>query len=168
MASPTTTRRHASWKELCADPALQDLPYKIETNVRGQLVMSPTHLWHGALQVELASLLKERLARGQTVTKCAVETRDGTKVAEVAWFSSARWDEVKDAAAAPVAPEICIEILSPTNTEKEMAEKRALYFEAGAEEVWLCDREGCIRFFDQEGFVERSSRASNFPHKIDL
>jgi hypothetical protein len=30
------------------------------------------------------------------------------------------------------APEICVEIISPSNTESEIQEKQALYFEAGA------------------------------------
>lgn len=29
-----------TWKEICEDPALQDLPYKIETNRFNQIVMS--------------------------------------------------------------------------------------------------------------------------------
>ena len=29
------------------------------------------------------------------------------------------------------APEICVEVLSPSNSKPEMEEKRALYFEAG-------------------------------------
>jgi Uma2 family endonuclease len=33
------------------------------------------------------------------------------------------------------APEICIEILSPSNSAAEIAEKRVLYFDAGAAEV---------------------------------
>mgnify|MGYP001313879954 CR=1 FL=1 len=37
------------------------------------------------------------------------------------------------------APEICLEILSPSNSIVEMEMKRALYFEAGAREVWECD-----------------------------
>ncbi len=32
-----------SWKEVCEAPNLQDLPYKIETNDRGEIVMSPTY-----------------------------------------------------------------------------------------------------------------------------
>ena len=34
-------RRTLTWEELCRDPNLHDLPFKIETNDRGQIVMSP-------------------------------------------------------------------------------------------------------------------------------
>jgi Uma2 family endonuclease len=47
----------------------------------------------------------------------------------------------------PGAPEVCVEVLSPSNTEPEMQEKMALYFDPGAQEVWLCDQNGAMRFF---------------------
>lgn len=45
------------------------------------------------------------------------------------------------------APEICVEVLSKKNTKEEIEEKRRLYFEAGAKEVWLCARNGKMQFF---------------------
>jgi Uma2 family endonuclease len=45
------------------------------------------------------------------------------------------------------APEVCVEVLSPSNSEPEMNEKRALYFEAGAHEVWICRRDGKMEFY---------------------
>ena len=48
----------------------------------------------------------------------------------------------EDAEASPVAPEVCIEVVSGSNMRKEMNEKRPLYFEAGAEEVWIVSTEG--------------------------
>ena len=35
------------WREIVADPTLRDLPYKVETNHRGQIVLSP-HTTHHA------------------------------------------------------------------------------------------------------------------------
>jgi hypothetical protein len=37
----STVVGHRSWEDICADPVLRNLPYKIETNARGQIVMSP-------------------------------------------------------------------------------------------------------------------------------
>src|SRR5271170_7606705 len=45
------------------------------------------------------------------------------------------------------ASEICIEILSPSNSAAEIAEKRILYFDAGAAEVWICNRDGSLAFY---------------------
>jgi Uma2 family endonuclease len=42
-------------------------------------------------------------------------------------------------AAAPLAPDIAVEVLSPGNTAKEMAEKLLDYFAAGARLVWYVD-----------------------------
>ncbi|WP_262507540.1 hypothetical protein [Salinibacter altiplanensis] len=43
MSTKMKERPGLSWKEVCEAPNLQDLPYKIETNDRGQIVMSPTY-----------------------------------------------------------------------------------------------------------------------------
>jgi Uma2 family endonuclease len=47
----------------------------------------------------------------------------------------------------PTAPPLCIEILSRSNTPAEIDEKRALYFAAGATEVWVCNLDGSMSFF---------------------
>mgnify|MGYP006273238005 CR=1 FL=1 len=163
---PRTAPR--TWAELCNDPSLQDLPYKIETNARGQIVMSPTHLKHGAFQSTIAAQLMNCTDDGRVVTEAAVKTDDGIKVADVAWFSSARWKQVHDDYAASIAPEICVEVLSPANTEAEMEAKRTLYFEAGAKEVWLCDRDGTLSFYDASGALESSHRVPSFPVIVSL
>ncbi|WP_428353482.1 Uma2 family endonuclease [Methyloprofundus sp.] len=54
------------------------------------------------------------------------------------------------------APEICIEILSPSNTMVEMQDKILLYLEAGAVEVWLVEQQGMIRFFNRDGEQKNS------------
>lgn len=39
-----------NWQEVCADRALQDIPYKIELNRWGQIVMSPAKNKHSVYQ----------------------------------------------------------------------------------------------------------------------
>lgn len=39
-----------NWQEVCADKNLQDLPFKIELNHWGQIVMSPTKNKHSVYQ----------------------------------------------------------------------------------------------------------------------
>jgi hypothetical protein len=41
----------------------------------------------------------------------------------------------------------CIEIVSPFDSEAEIREKRALYFDAGATEVWIPNLDGSMSFF---------------------
>ena len=158
-----------TWEEVCADPNLEDLPYKIETNEWGQIVMSPTRLKHGAFQAEIARGLSERTHHpGRVVTECAIQTLKGTKVADVAWFSPERWTQVKDEFDASIAPEICVEILSPRNSKEEIDLKKRLYFDAGAQEVWICNEKGMLHFFNTETGMDTSALVPGFPKKIDV
>jgi Uma2 family endonuclease len=69
------------------------------------------------------------------------------KVADVTWASAKRLAKIAGRTALSAAPEICVEVLSPGNTRNEIEDKRRLYFEAGAQEVWICERDGTLRFF---------------------
>jgi Uma2 family endonuclease len=167
MSTQTKDQPGLSWKAVCEDPNLQDLPYKIETNDRGQIVMSPTHAWHGRFAYRIAQKLEEQLPDGVSSVEMAIRTTKGTKVADAVWCTAARWDEIKDAYDVPVAPQICVEVRSPTNTDAEIDEKRALYLEAGAEEVWICDEEGRLTVYDDEGERDASRRVPSFPTQIE-
>jgi Uma2 family endonuclease len=170
MPQTTTTETPGfTWDEVVRDPLLRDLPYKIETNARGQIVMSPPpKIRHKQRQDRIRGLLKQQMGAGEALTEYAVYTSDGTKVMDVMGASSERVEPYADESAASVAPEICVEVRSPSNTDAEMAEKRALYFEAGAEEVWICDEDGTMHFFDAEGEMAASRRAPAFPARVEL
>jgi Uma2 family endonuclease len=49
----------------------------------------------------------------------------------------------------PQAPEICVEVLSPSNTTAEMETRACLG--AGAVEVWLVSHQGALRVLDAQG-----------------
>ena len=66
---------------------------------------------------------------------------------DLVWASKKRLASIGGKSALTAAPEICIEVISASNTRNEIEEKRRLYFEAGAGEVWLCERDGRLRFF---------------------
>ncbi len=157
-----------NWQEVCDRPELQNLPYKIELDVQGRIVMSPSKVYHSALQGEIAALLRLHRNDGKILTECAIQTQKGTKVADVSWASRETYQKIKDETECSVAPEIWVEILSLSNTEEEIDEKRALYFEKGAREFWLCDQDGKIAYFDHSGKIMRSSLFPNFPQEIDL
>jgi Uma2 family endonuclease len=61
-----------------------------------------------------------------------------------------------------------MEVLSPSNSQLEMAEKRALYFEAGAAEVWICRLDGAMTFLLRPDLEQRDKSAlcPDFPPKI--
>ena len=62
------------WQDVLADKSLQDLPYKIELNEKGNIEMSPASLVHSLLQGELALLLGNTLS-GNIFTELAIQTR---------------------------------------------------------------------------------------------
>jgi Uma2 family endonuclease len=55
--------------------------------------------------------------------------------------------ETQNPVALERAPEIRVEVLSSSNSKPEMEEKLALYFEAGAQEVWICGLDGKMEFY---------------------
>ena len=155
------------WQEVCENKYLQNLPFKIELNKWGQIVMSPARIKHSFYQgliVELLnSLMKEA---GFAFPECAIQTSDNVKVADVVWCSEARFNQIEEEYAASIAPEICIEIISASNTLNEMAEKKDLYFAAQAQEVWLCDSKGDIKFYNQQGKLPQSLLVPKFPKQV--
>lgn len=49
----------------------------------------------------------------------------------------------------------------------EVREKMALYFDAGASEVWLCDEDGTLRFFSEpEQQLKTSILIPGFPDSV--
>jgi Uma2 family endonuclease len=57
------------------------------------------------------------------------------------------------------APELCIEMMSPSNSWEEMRHKTLLYLAAGAKEAWICDNEGAMHYFDGAGTRAESALA---------
>lgn len=157
------------WEEVLSDRGLADLPYRIETNAHGQITMNPPASGdHSRRQGEIAYRIRHTLG-GQALPECPVSTIDGVKVCDVCWYSDERFSEVEGQTAFEAAPEICVEVLSPSNTETEIRTKRQLYFEAGAEEVWLCNLDGSMSFFHRSSPDEQraeSRRCPEFPATI--
>ena len=157
-----------TWEEVCADPSLQDLPYKIELNKWGNIEMSPARNRHGAFQFRIAHLLQLQKPDGFCLTECAVETAENVKVPDLAWVSWARRGAMLDEATFVTAPEICVEVVSPSNHPDEQMHKGQLYLQAGAEEFWLCDELGDMRFFNAAGPLERSALCPAFPSRVEF
>jgi Uma2 family endonuclease len=136
------------WEELGRDPVLARLDRRIETNRYGHILMTlPPSYEHGEHQSDLAYHLRILLPRGRVVTECPISTSDGIKFADTVWLSKARRATAVKKNVLIQAPEICVEVLSPTNTRQEIEHKKSLYLEAGAEEVWICDLRGRMIFF---------------------
>ena len=154
------------WQEVIDDPNLKDLPFKIEVNEYGKILMSPQKVYHSAYQGKLSYLLQTFLKTGETLSECAILTEKGVRVADVAWVSNERFQVIQNETACSIVPEICIEITSASNSEKEMQEKKELYFAQNTNEFWLCNEKGKIKFYDENGEIEESKLVPNFPKEI--
>jgi Uma2 family endonuclease len=161
-------RDKLTWEDVCSDQSLRELPFKIELNRLNQIVMSPAHPRHSRLQSKLARILGDLLSDGEAIVELAIETEDSTKVPDVVWASKATIARRSGETSWLSAPEICVEVLSPANTTDEMDKKRALYFERGASEVWLCSWDGNMTFYGTEGKRQSSKFCPTFPDTIVL
>jgi Uma2 family endonuclease len=154
------------WEEVCKNQQLQNLPFKIELNKWGQIVMSPVKIKYSFYQGRIQRLLESLLQTGEVMPECAIDTSDGVKVADVVWCSNERFDQIQDEVSASIAPEICIEVKSIGNTLEEMEFKKKLYFESQAMEVWICNEQGDITFYDEQNELTQSLLVPYFPTQI--
>jgi Uma2 family endonuclease len=158
-----------TWEQILADPILAKLDYRIESDRWGNIVMSPPpKSSHAEYQGEIAFTLRTLLKAGRSVTECPIKTTEGTKACDVAWVSLERRASRKNDPVYLIAPEICVEVESPSNSAEELAERRRLYFEKGAVECWVCDLFGRMTFYDPAGELDESRLCPKFPARIRL
>ncbi len=157
-----------TWDEVCANRYLQDLPFRIETNRWGQIVMSPPHNDHSFAQSSIYDLLKKKMRGGKVLQETVIDTEDGNKVADASWMSDAFYQANKKQSSFRHAPEICVEVKSPSNTMGELLEKKDLYFKAGAQEVWIREQSGRMLFYNADGPLETSALCPGFPLEVEI
>jgi Uma2 family endonuclease len=160
------------WAELLDDPQLARVEGRVETDRHGQIIMNPPPAArHGMLQSAIVYLLHTQTTGGRVLTECPISTADGVRAADVAWASDETVRALGDRVCFPRAPEICVEVLSPRNTKAEIREKTALFFDAGASEVWICAESGDMTFLgrlDQTAALPASKIVPAFPAHIAL
>jgi Uma2 family endonuclease len=167
-----TTFNIGRWSILCADPFFASLDHRIETDANGNVLMSPPPAFdHSDRQGEVLKLLLQHAPpEGSALPESPLSTSGGVKAIDVTWISKGRRVRAVDGNLLIIAPEICVEVLSPSNTRSEIDEKRRLYFEAGADEVWICGLDRSMRFFvaaDPDGEPQlASSICPDFPRSI--
>jgi len=150
------------WQELMNNPFFRDIPYKVELNKYGTILMSPASNRHGILQYKIGREIETAKKNGVVIVECSVFTSEGIRVADVAWASDEFFAEFSDKTPYPKAPEICVEVISPGNSQAEIEEKIRLYLEKGALEVWIVSERHQINFFTHTGEIKFSKVAENF------
>ena len=124
------------YRAICEDPAFARLPGKVEIDLWGRALMSPPAApYHGRLQ----SKLSDKLASlgGEKTIEAPIATPLGLFVADLTWSSQKTPPGSQFDNPLMRAPELCIEVVSPSNSRKELSEKTRGYLAAGAEEVWI-------------------------------
>ena len=146
------------WREMMDDRVLANIQGKVELDAWGRIiVMSPVSLEHGGAAGRLAHLLESQLG-GRSITEVGILTPAGVLAPDVAWCSRDFWTSHQGEVPLRVAPEICIEVASRSNTRDELAGKIEAYLRAGAKEAWIV-HPGAKRvaFFASSGEIEQSS-----------
>ncbi len=150
------------WQEVIENPLLQNLPFKIELNKFGQILMSPASNWQGMMKNKVGRLIEVNRQDGVIITECSILTSEGVRVADVVWASDLFIAEFGFKTPYPKAPEICVEIKSPANSKAEMEEKVRLYLEKGASEVWIVSEKSKVIYFTHTGQIKASKIVKNF------
>lgn len=139
----------ARWRELLVQPGLPD---RFEIDEYGEMIeMNPPVVPHQRIVRALQRQIEDQLG-GEALPGTGVLTSIGVRIPDVAW--RAQWTQGDPAIP---APDICIEVLSPDNTRREVAEKTTAYLAAGAREVIIVELSGRIRCFSQQGESEASA-----------
>jgi len=145
------------WHRMLSDPLVAAIPFKVELNEKGAIEVTPANSRHALLQAFVTGELRRLLPHGTTFTELPVETEIGVRVPDIAWASPELIERHGTPDNFERAPELCVEIVSPSNTAIEMREKTAAYLAAGAREVWLVREDGSVEMFDASGAIDASS-----------
>lgn len=115
--------------------------------VRGEIVtMPPTKQSHGLVQAQIVWLLKNAVMPnrlGWVGSESGVITErdpDTVRGPDVYFFKRSRFPE-RPSGWTDGAPDLAVEILSPSNRRNEMRAKVAEYLTAGSKIVWVVDPE---------------------------
>ncbi len=146
------------WASVIDNPLFRDLPFKIELNGFGQILMSPASNKHGRIQSRTVIALDRRKRGGEVITECSVQTSDGVKVADVAWASEEFIARFGYETPYQKAPEVCVEITSPSNSQAEIE----LYLAKGALEVWVVSENEDVEIYSHLGRTAESEVVPGF------
>jgi Uma2 family endonuclease len=133
--SPTVLAQR--WEAMCADPAFNDVHGNVELDQWGDVLTNrPFSFKHGSTLTRIGIELHRALG-GHPMALVGILTAEGVRSPDVSWCSEAWLAAHPDEAPLMSAPEICVEILSTSNTVGELRRKARAYPEAGALEVWI-------------------------------
>jgi Uma2 family endonuclease len=142
------------WSALAADP---ESPDHFELNQFGELIVTPKPTsGHQRVASAIARILSSQLG-GEGVTDVSILTDRGVRAPDVVWMPSERWAACKGQSPLEVVPDVCVEVLSPSNTREEIEMKVGAYLRGGAREVYVVGLKGEIEIFGPKGKRDSSA-----------
>jgi Uma2 family endonuclease len=143
-----------------------DAPW--ETNGQGQIIVNrPMGLLHAKRAEKISMAIRTALADWHLWQEVGLHTADGIKAPDLLGAAPDFEERIDERGFLLSAPDLCVEVMSPSNSWEEMRHKTLLYLAAGAKEVWVCDGAGEIHFFDGSGQRADSALIAGVPNKID-
>jgi Uma2 family endonuclease len=144
-ASPSA--KLLTWQEFAALPEPKD--GSRQELVKGVVItMAPPGFRHGTVQLNAGVLIRSFLKThdmGRVATETGVITErapDSVRGPDAAYWSYERLPKVQVPEVYPeLAADLCVEVLSPSNTPKHMLSKLEEYFASGVRMVWVLDPE---------------------------
>ncbi len=150
------------WAVLAQD---EQAPDYYELTEYGELVLSPKPTnRHQVICAKIIHQLSSQLGP-EAVPDAAVLTNDaGIRVPDVVWMPEAKWDVVLTADGLLQAPDLVVEVLSPSNRQPEMNHKIHGYLQSGVKEVIVVGLTGTIEYVRPDG----RHPSSRFPLHLSL
>ena len=115
--------------------------------VKGEIIeLMPTGYKHGFIEALIAfflmSYIREHKLGHLLIGEAGIYTRrnpDTVRGVDIAFVSNERMSQTQSTGFLDVAPELIVEIMSPSDRWIDIQEKLAEYFNIGVELVWLVD-----------------------------
>lgn len=136
-----------TWDEFLALP--DDPRYKHAELIDGEVVVDPANWLHQHVVGEVHGLIREWIRagtdRGGITMDPPVKIRNNRGyLPDVAWYRTGRDRPRQGQPYLEGAPDLAIEVLSPSTRAFDLVRKRADYARVGVPELWLIDPEGPI------------------------
>ena len=128
-----------NWKEVCESPELQNLPFKLELNKDGEVVMNAVRVNHALFAGKSIHFLEIHLLNGYSLPEFLVMISDNVKSPDVVWISGGKVGAGQGFGCLKhFSRNLCRSGISSEHLKK-LYEKAQLYFEQSALEVWFCN-----------------------------
>jgi Uma2 family endonuclease len=115
---------------------------QIELDEGELITMPPAGMEHGDVGAEITAILRNHVKKHRLGRVFSADTgfrlRDDTvRAPDVAFVRQARVEELRGAGFAQGAPDLAVEIFSPSDSVRQLMRKVKQYFAAGCHTVWI-------------------------------